>query len=706
MTRRILSLLLLLAFLPLGRMQAQEVHTMECTQVYPGVWRYRIGTPDPVTPVSVRSKEPAAAVLEQMGGPEASPVEPQAALTDRGVLVSLPLQDKEAIYGLGLQFFSYEQRGRKKVIRVNADPRADLGDSHAPVPFYVTTDGYGVLVDNARYMTFYLGGKVRKPTSPVETESSTDDTVPSPFNGVYSSKNGNEVFIDIPRSEGVDVYVFAGPTMKDAVKRYNLFSGSGALPPRWGLGFWYRVRNTFHQDKIETFMDEMRANGIPCDVLGLEPGWQDHSYSSTYTWRPSLFPEPARLISKMDGMGVKVNLWTQGFVHPDCPIYKDLLPYSGDILVWDGLVPNLFLPEARHLFVEQHARTTVGIGAMGFKADECDNSDYTGNWSFPEMSRFPGGLDGEQMHNLFGIALQQAMLEALDATGKRTYNLVRSTGALAAPLSFVLYSDMYNHQQFIDAVAKEGFCGLLWCPEVRAAAGGEEDLVRRMQSVICSPVAMINAWNMAMPPWMQMNHDLNRQEVVDPNHEHLMVLCRNLIELRMRLVPYLHAAFVKYYKEGVPPFRALIMDYPGEQEALKDIAGEYMMGDDILVAPLVACGKEVAVKKIYFPSGVWYDFFTGERIEGGRTLECSFPLDRMPMYVKEGTILPLARVTLTTEDPRSREIEPMDFGDNLRPAVLYEDDGSLHPTLTENQLVWNAKKKKFQLKSSFYKLAQ
>ena len=148
------------------------------------------------------------------------------------------------------------------------------------------------------------------------------------------------------------------------------------------------------------------------------------------------------------------------------------------------------------------------------------------------------------------------------------------------------------------------------------------------------------------------------------------------------------------------------MDYPDEQEALKNVAGEYMMGDDILVAPLVACGKDIAVKKIYFPSGVWYDFFTGERIEGGQTLECSFSLDRMPLYVKEGTILPLARVTLTTEDPQSRIIEPVAFGEDLRPSILYEDDGSLHPTLTENQLTWNAKKKKFQLKSAFYKLAQ
>ena len=688
-----------------GSVRGQDVHTMKCEQVYPGIWRYSIGKPDAVTPSTVRYKEPAADVLDRMGGPVASPVEPQAEVNDRGVLVSVPLSSDEAIYGLGLQELSFEQRGKKKIVRVNADPRVDTGDSHAPVPFYVTTGGYGVYVDNARYMTFYFGGKVRRPTSPSGVARKQDEEFLTPFNGAYSAGEGNEVFIEIPRSEGVDIYVFAGPTMKEAVARYNLFAGGGCLPPRWGLGFWYRVRNIFHQDKVEAFAKIMQDNRIPCDVFGLEPGWQQHSYSSTYTWRDTLYPDPKGLVKRLGEKNIKVNLWTQGYVHPDCPIYNDLLQYSGDFQVWDGIAPNFFIPEARRLFVEHHAKETVGIGTMGFKADECDNSDYTGNWSFPEISRFPGGIDGEQMHNLFGLSLQQTMMEVLNATGKRTLNLVRSSGALASPLPFVLYSDLYDHQGYINGIGYCGFSGLLWCPEVRSASS-EEDLVRRMQSVICSPVAMINAWNLALPPWMQMNHELNLQEVIDPDNARLMALCRNAIELRMRFIPYLHAAFVKYYREGIPPFRALIMDYPDEKDAVKDIAGQYMMGDDIMVAPVVASGKGVTAKKIYFPKGTWYDFFTGERIEGGQTLELSFELERIPLYVKEGTILPLARVTLSADDPASREIEPVAFGDNPKPAVIYEDDGTLNPSLKENVITWDARKKKFSLKSSFYKLAK
>ena len=129
-----------------------------------------------------------------------------------------------------------------------------------------------------------------------------------------------------------------------------------------------------------------------------------------------------------------------------------------------------------------------------------------------------------------------------------------------------------------------------------------------------------------------------------------------------------------------------------------------MMGDDLMVAPLVASGKGETTKKIYFPAGVWYDFFTGERIEGGRSYELTFPLDRMPLYVREGTLLPLARVTLTTEDPRSRELEVRRYGDPLRPAVLYEDDGSFRPSLKENTLSWDARKHKIRFQSDFYRL--
>ena len=94
----------------------------------------------------------------------------------------------------------------------------------------------------------------------------------------------------------------------------------------------------------------------------------------------------------------RVNLWEHAFVHPTSPIYEELLPYSGDYQVWDGLVPDFITPEGRQIYADYHQKAHVDLGVSGYKADECDNSDFTGNWSFPELSQFPSGADGEQMH--------------------------------------------------------------------------------------------------------------------------------------------------------------------------------------------------------------------------------------------------------------------------------------------------------------------
>ena len=87
--------------------------------------------------------------------------------------------------------------------------------------------------------------------------------------------------------------------------------------------------------------------------------------------------------------------------------------HAGDFEVWRGIVPDFADPEARRIFADYHREALIEKGVDGFKLDECDNSDYTGGWSFPNASLFPSGLDGEQMHALYGVLYQQTMLAAL-----------------------------------------------------------------------------------------------------------------------------------------------------------------------------------------------------------------------------------------------------------------------------------------------------
>lgn len=669
----------------------KEFLSAEATSEIPGVWKFTFGKPEKITPQSTRTIKPQLDVLKKLPAVVRCPVDVTCAITDRGVFVKLPMQKDESVYGLGLQFQSFQQRGLKKMLRVNADPIMDTGDSHAPVPFFVTTSGYGVLIDTARYATFYMGNKRRKPQMPAKSNKTKyNDEGLDATNGVYeqhNSENGSEILIDIPRTEGIDVYVFAGPSVLQAVQRYNLFAGGGVLPPRWGLGFWYRVQSDFNQNEVKVMADYFRKSRIPCDVLGLEPHWQSHAYSCSYLWS-DLFPNPAKMVNDLKGDHFRVNLWEHAFVHPSSPIYNDLLSYSGDYEVWGGLVPDFISDEGAKIFGDFHRKEHIDLGVSGYKADECDNSDYTGNWSFPEVSRFPSGADGEQMHSMFGLKYQDAIVNAFKQKEERTYGLVRSSGALAAPYPFVIYSDLYDHKTFIHGVAQSGFSGLLWTPEVRHATSNE-DLIRRLQTVVFSPLAMVNAWYLKNAPWKQIERDANNAGRFADDWEQVEAKCRDIIELRMKLVPYIHTAFVRYQQQGIPPFRALVMDFPNDKR-LRDISDQFLVGENMLVAPVVA---GVENRKVYLPEGDWYELWTSKKYAGKNEYAITAPLDQIPVFIKAGTILPFAKVTQHTDDPESWKLTAKVFGEVIKPFIMYEDKGGLTPDLIEIELNWDNQKK-------------
>ena len=655
--------------------------------VHPGVWKFSFGTPERITPVSTRRHQPATEALAALRSAGSTPpVTPAGTASRRGFVVRLPLAPNEMVYGLGLQFQSFLQRGSKKKLRVNADPVIDSGDSHAPVPFYVTTHGYGVLIDTARYATFYCGNKRRVGDPAIASPSGSDltrDALPAAY-GRYRFGEPSEVLVEIPEAAGADVYVFGGPSLREAVQRYNLFSGGGAVPPRWGLGVWYRCERSFGQADVLRLAAEFRDRRMPCDVIGLEPGWQTHAYSCSYVWSDR-FPDPPAMIAALGASNFRLNLWEHAFVHPTSPIHQAIRPFVGDYEVWDGLVPDFLTPEARRIFADFHERAHVALGVAGYKLDECDNSDFTRNWSFPELSRFPSGADGEQMHSLFGLRYQDAVTGVFEKRGVRTYGLVRSSHALAAPYPYVLYSDLYDHATYIRAVGKAALCGLLWTPEVRDAAS-TEDLVRRLQSVVLSPMAIVNAWYIRNPPWKQVGREANNAGRLDPEWERVEALCRDVLELRMRLVPYLHAAFVRYHRTGVPPFRPLVMDYPDDVHGWT-VDDQFLVGESLLVAPLVAGQTERAV---YLPAGEWFDYWSGARHVGGSAVTVAAPLEQIPIFVKGGSLLPLADATLHTDAPASGRLTVNVYGGADASLVLYEEEGEHRPALTEYRLAWNA----------------
>lgn len=609
------------------------------------VLKVKLGTPEKLTP---RTYAPESKLDIDEIAPELLS-ELNFKKTDIGFVIEFPLEGDEQIYGFGLQLKGFAHKGTKKFLRTNSDPISNTGDSHAPVPFFVTSHGIGVYVDTARYATFYTGFVKKHPSGSKASEIklSTEELY-----AIRESKGTTSLTISIPVASGADVYFFLGDTITDAVAKYNLFSGGGCLPPLWGLGILYRCCSSFDQTKVLEMANYFRDNHIPCDTLGLEPGWQSHAYSSSYVWNNNLYPTPDTLIAELNHNGFHLNLWEQAFIDSSSPIYPELYPLSGDYQVWNGLVPDYSIEETQRIHSDYHKKYLIEHGVAGFKCDECDSSDYTGSWSFPDCSEFPSGLDGERMHSLFGTLYCQSISRALG--DNRTLSEIRQMHALAASYPFVLYSDLYGHDDFIRGLVNSGFSGILWSPEVRDAHSKYE-LLRRVQAVIFSTQALINAWYIDHTPWRDFDCETE---------------IRELFELRMSFIPYLYSAFWQYHTAGIAPIRALVSDFGAEATSIDD---EFMFGYDILVAPISASKQS---REVYLPNteGGWYDFFTGEHLDGGASY--TYDTLNIPLFVRAGAVLPLAKPVEYISDDIIFNLTVYRYeGAPLRPFVLVEDDG-------------------------------
>ena len=670
--------LLLLTFLLTGIIctscRTQSGQNVTQKEIAPGVFMLQTGEIDTYTPYSVIGGKPALEEMAQL---------PQADLpfdindihieiNDRGCAIEVPLDENEQLYGFGLQFGSFTQRGLRKQPIVNDNSLKDLGYSHAPETFYVSTKGYGIIVNTARYTTFLCGSN-KKLQQAEQLAGTGSSKVATSTEELYQNReNSDKVYIDVPGAKGIEIMVLTGPSLQDVVKRYNLLSGGGCLPPMWGLGFKYRVKGDASQEDVLQYARYFRENNIPCDILGLEPGWQTATYSCSYVWNKERFPDHKAMIDQLKKEGFKVNLWEHAYIHPSSPIRAAMTPYSGDFLVWNGLVPDFLMPKAREIFTNYH-RGLIEEGISGFKLDECDNSNIgTGSatWCFPDMTQFPSGIDGEQMHQMYGSLYINTVDDIYRDMNLRTYHNYRGSGLFMSYMGGVLYSDMYKHKDYIQALCTQAFGGLLWCPEVREASS-EVDFFHRLQTVLLSPMAMVNAWYLRYAPWLQFDYDKNGEGIFLPEAKQYEDYTRTLINMRMQLVPYLYNAFYAYRSEGTPPFRPLVMDYP-EDERVMGIDNQYMIGEGLMAAPL---SDNENTRIVYFPEGTWYNFYTNEKYEGNNEYEINTPFDQLPLYVKEGTLLPLAEPVPSINEETTFKLHCKVYGTSNATCQLFEDDG-------------------------------
>jgi alpha-D-xyloside xylohydrolase len=396
-----------------------------------GVWKAKVGKPETANLLSISESKPKTSAINEMT-PVAFPLssdEIKFEIFDGKTYLRFPLEKAEKIFGLGLNFKTVEQRGR--ILRLHEDhyDGVDNGRSHAPIPFYVSSKGYGVFINSARYIDIWVGTGVRVDSKnpPVVRDRNTDRK----WSAAPYSDN---VEVLIP-AEGVELYVFGGPSTLDAVSRFNLYQGGGCLPPKWGLGFWHRTPTLFNDQQLLAEVEGFTKHQFPLTVIGLEPGWQSKAYPCTYEWDSTRFPDPKGLISNLKSKGIYTNLWINPYISPDAKILPALKPYTASHTVWTGFIPDYSMKQTNTIIGNHFQKNLLNIGVSGFKMDENDGFDF---WLWPDVTKFPSKIPAEVMRQTYGVMMQKLNTQLFRANNTRTYGLVRASNAGATAFPFVI----------------------------------------------------------------------------------------------------------------------------------------------------------------------------------------------------------------------------------------------------------------------------
>lgn len=632
------------------------------------IWKTSVGEPENISLLKAADIKPKTGAIQKL--PKAafpfSKEKISTKIIDGKTYLRFPLTKGEQIYGFGLNFKTVHQRGRIMQLHVDHYGGRDNGRTHAPVPFYVSSKGYGVLIDAAKYITVYAGTAIRVDADdpPVLRDRNTDKNW-------QAQPYSDAIEILIP-AKGTDVYIYGGNKPMEAVQRYNLYNGGGYLPPKWGLGFTQRVPTLYSQDDILKEAAEFEEHNFPLDFIGVEPGWQSMAYPCTFEWDENRFPNPEKFNEQLLKKGIRTNLWLNPYVSPKGSLYPKVKNLSGSHTVWNGIVPDLTLKKTRDIFKEHFIKNHLNIGVSGYKIDEVDGFD---SWIWPDVATFPSGISGEQMRQIYGLLVQDMTSKWFKELNQRTYGLVRASNAGASAMPYVIYNDYYSHRDFITALINSSFIGVLWTPEVRASKSAEE-WVRRMQSVCFSPMAMLNAWADGTKPW---------------SFPEVEKAVRDVASLRMELLPYIYTTFSQYHFKGLPPFRAMNLvngfsfdqkktggnlnstDNPYEIAVKSEVKDQYMMGDNILVAPMFNHQKE---RKVILPKGKWYDFYDGKYVGENEIITVSPGLEKIPLFVIDGGIIPM-RPTQRQAPKNGEKVDLIirHYGTSEGSFQLYDDDG-------------------------------
>lgn len=579
---------------------------------------------------------------------------------DGGNRAVFGLDPQESCYGLGERAYTLNLRG-KSLTLWNNDPIDPYERGTDPlclsIPFYlgvINSLAYGMFWDNPGHGTVDLGAA-------------------RPNEIIYESEGGELRFT-----------LFAAADPKAVIARFTELTGRIPLPPLWALGYHQARFGYDSQSRLIEIANGMRQRGIPCDVLYLDADYMQEF--RVFTVDGTRFPNFETLMQKLHDAGFRLILVLNPGVKADnynidqSGIREGIfLKYPDGQLVtapvWPGAAhfPDFTNPAGRAWWSEQLSALT-SLGIDGIWNDMNEPKTFSIEMEVPSLPDsvqvHQDGLGGSHAdyHNVYGLLMARATMEGLEKHryNQRPFNLSRAGYAGVQRYAGAWTGDntsTWDHLRLsLSMVLNLSMSGMSMVgPDLGGYHGNAtgELLTRWMQAACFFPLFRVHASreSSAQEPW-----------AFGQPYE---VINRLVIELRYRLLPYLYSMIALCREYGLPVIRPLMMAEP-DNLALRGIDDCYMVGDHMLIAPVLDQG--VTSREVYLPTGEWYDYWTRERYDGGHRVRVPAPLERLPLFVRAGTVLPLWPEMQHTGEKEIDTLTLRVYAGSSE-TTLYEDNG-------------------------------
>lgn len=449
----------------------------------------------------------------------------------------------------------------------------------------------------------------------------------------------------------MNYYFIAGPDLMDVCRRYTLMTGTPDLPPMWSLGYQQCKWSYFPESKVMEIADKMRELQIPCDAIYLDIDYMDGF--RCFTWDLDRFPEPKRMVDELKAKGFQTMVIIDPGIKKDknYSVFTEGMekgyfcrrvdgPYvEGKVWPGDCYFPDFTRPEVREWWAGLYKGLIEDVGVAGVWNDMNEPALFevpTKTFPLDVVHDYDGNMTSHRKaHNIYGMQMARATADGVKRHrgGKRTLIITRSGYSGLQRYSSVWTGDniaTWEHLWLADVQAQRlAISGISFSGSDIGGFIGQptpELMMRWIQLGIFHPFCRVHS-----------SGDHGDQEPWSFGEQCVEVF-RKFVELRYRLLPYIYTSFYQYHKEGTPMLRPMVFADQADKETV-DRDHEFLCGDHILVCPVMTEGS--TERKVYLPSGQWFDYWNGDYYKGNQEHIFDTPIDELPMLIKAGAVLPL-----------------------------------------------------------------